>query len=118
VFFPFTFFDAFHFCLSISGLRQDIFKGRVTPLEAAGIVGLFSLFNIFGRLFWSSISDLVGRWGVYTGFFVAGMGLYACVPVTGHAGNFPAFFVVVAVIVSMYGGGFAVSHALEEVQGE
>lgn len=98
-------------------MRQDIFKGRVTPLEAAGIVGLFSLFNIFGRLFWSSISDLVGRWGVYTGFFVAGMGLYACVPVTGHAGNFPAFFVVVAVIVSMYGGGFAVSHALEEVQG-
>lgn len=35
-----------------------------TPQMAAGIIGLLSLFNIGGRLLWSTFSDHIGRWAV------------------------------------------------------
>lgn len=90
-----------------SPMIQDIFQGTITPTTAGAIVGLWSLFNIFGRIFWSSLSDKLGRWTLYSLFFVVGIILYACVPSAGHAHNFPGFFVCTSIIVSMYGGGFA-----------
>src|SRR5882724_1592890 len=70
-----------------SPMIQEIFSGRVTPAAAAGFVGLLSLANMAGRIFWSSLSDYVGRRAVYATFFLLGAILYARVPATGHMGS-------------------------------
>jgi MFS family permease len=74
---------------------------------AAGFVGLLSLANMGGRFFWSSLSDRIGRKGVYGVFFLLGAVLYALVPATGRAGSVALFVLGYVVIISMYGGGFA-----------
>ncbi len=90
-----------------SAMSQQMFPGRVTPVAAAGFVGLMSLFNMGGRFFWASISDIVGRKNTYFAFFVLGTVLYALVPSTGQGGNLTLFILCFLVIISMYGGGFA-----------
>jgi MFS family permease len=90
-----------------SAMIQEMFPGSITVSAAAGFVGLLSLANMAGRFFWSSISDYIGRKAVYATFFLLGAGLYAVVPSTGRAGSIVLFVVGYAVIMSMYGGGFA-----------
>jgi len=90
-----------------SAMSQEMFKGKVTAVAAAGFVGLFSLFNMLGRFFWSSTSDYIGRKNTYFIFFALGAVLYALVPHTGAIGSVALFVVCYAVIFSMYGGGFA-----------
>jgi MFS family permease len=79
----------------------------VTPAAAAGFVGLISLFNMVGRFFWASTSDLIGRRNTYMVFFLLGIFLYALVPTFGHMGSIPLFVAAFCIILSMYGGGFA-----------
>lgn len=74
---------------------------------AAGLVGLISLFNSVGRLFWASVSDWIGRKNTYFTFFVLGTALYLLMPTLGHMAAAGLFVLVVCVILSMYGGGFA-----------
>lgn len=88
-----------------SPMIQDMFK--VTPGAAAGFVGLLSIANMAGRFIWSSTSDFTGRKGVYCIYFILGAILYCAVPWTQGTGNLVLFIVVTAVIISMYGGGFA-----------
>ena len=88
-----------------SPMIQDMFK--VTPAAAAGYVGLLSLCNLGGRFFWSSISDLTGRKGIYVIYFVLGALLYASVPWIQGQGNVTLFVIVTGLILTMYGGGFA-----------
>ena len=90
-----------------SVMIQEIFKGTVTPAAAAGFVGLLSLFNMGGRFIWSSASDFLGRKNTYFVFFVLGAILYATIPTMGMLGNMGMFILLYAVIMSMYGGGFA-----------
>jgi hypothetical protein len=90
-----------------SPMIQEIFSGRVSPAAAAGFVGLLSLFNMGGRFFWASISDHLGRRNTYMIFFLLGIVLYAAVPSLGHLGSITLFVAAFAVILSMYGGGFA-----------
>jgi MFS family permease len=90
-----------------SAMSQEMFPGRVTPLAAAGFVGLMSLFNMIGRFFWASTSDIIGRKNTYFCFFVLGTLLYAAVPHTGSIGSVALFVLCFLVIISMYGGGFA-----------
>lgn len=90
-----------------SVMIQEMFKGRVDAAAAAGFVGLLSLFNMVGRFFWSSASDYLGRKQTYFVFFAIGALLYGTVPTSGGAGNLPLFVVLYALIMSMYGGGFA-----------
>jgi MFS family permease len=90
-----------------SAMSQEMFKGRVTAIAASGLVGLFSLFNMGGRFFWSSTSDYIGRKATYFIFFALGTALYATVPYAGAIGNVALFVLCYAVIFSMYGGGFA-----------
>jgi MFS family permease len=40
-----------------SAMSQEMFRGQVTAVAASGFVGLFSLFNMAGRVVWSSTSD-------------------------------------------------------------
>ena len=90
-----------------SPMIQEIFRGRVTPGEAAGFTGLLSLFNIGGRFFWASLSDKIGRPVTYTIFFVLGMALYSLAPFAGNTGSLALFVAIFCVILTMYGGGFA-----------
>ena len=90
-----------------SAMSQEMFPGRITPLAAAGFVGLMSLFNMIGRFFWASTSDAIGRKNTYFVFFVLGMALYAVVPTAGGIGSVTLFVLCFLVIISMYGGGFA-----------
>ncbi len=90
-----------------SAMSQEMFPGRVTPLAAAGFVGLMSLFNMAGRFFWASTSDIIGRKSTYFCFFVLGAILYAFVPTTGGIGSIALFVLAFLIIISMYGGGFA-----------
>jgi MFS family permease len=90
-----------------SAMSQEIFPGRVTVVAAAGFVGLLSIFNMLGRFFWASTSDLIGRRNTYFCFFILGIVLYALVPSTGAIGSVGLFVACFVVILSMYGGGFA-----------
>jgi len=92
-----------------SPMIQEMFKGRIGAVAAGGFVGLLSIFNMAGRFFWSSVSDYIGRKATYFTFFVLGALLYFFLPRTGAAGlNSVALFVAgSAIVISMYGGGFA-----------
>jgi MFS family permease len=90
-----------------SPMIQEIFAGRVTPAAAAGFVGLLSLFNMAGRFVWAATSDYLGRRTTYTIFFLLGIALYSLVPTFGSLGSIGLFVGAFAVIISMYGGGFA-----------
>jgi MFS family permease len=90
-----------------SPMIQEIFKGAVTASAAAGFVGLLSLFNIGGRIFWASLSDYIRRKPTYTIFFILGGVMYASIPFAGRIGSVPLFVACALVILTMYGGGFA-----------
>ena len=90
-----------------SPMIQEIFAGRVTPAAAAGFVGLLSLFNMAGRFFWASTSDYLGRRNTYMVFFVLGIILYSLIPTIGELGSITLYVSAFAIILSMYGGGFA-----------
>ena len=70
-----------------SAMSQEMFPGRITPVAAAGFVGLMSLFNMGGRFFWASTSDYIGRRNTYFVFMVLGFILYCLVPYTGSIGS-------------------------------
>jgi len=106
-----------------SPMLQEVFGARLLGAEsvttittaqrmaivaaAAGLVGLISLFNSLGRIFWASLSDKLGRKNTYYAFFILGIILYCLLPTWGHLGV-PALFVLsICIILSMYGGGFA-----------
>jgi MFS family permease len=90
-----------------SPMIQEMFQPRVNAAAAAGFVGFISLFNLLGRFFWASVSDFIGRKNTYTVYFVLGTLLYCLVPALGRSGHLALFVVAVAVIFTMYGGGFA-----------
>jgi MFS family permease len=107
-----------------SPLLQEVFGGRLIGVTAsfdqlnpaqlsaiaaiaAGFTGLLSLFNIMGRLFWSSLSDQIGRQATYMVFFLIGLTLYASIPWTASDGDLTLFVAFFCIILSMYGGGFA-----------
>ena len=84
---------------------QEMFG--VAAAAAAGFVGLLSLFNMVGRIFWASSSDALGRKRTYMIFFALGAVLYALTPSFGHWHALVLFVLAYGVILSMYGGGFA-----------
>lgn len=76
----------------------------MTTIQAAALVGVLGLFNGAGRLGWASISDYLGRPHTYTTFFAIQIILFALLPFTTNA----LFFqIMLAVIYTCYGGGFA-----------
>ncbi len=90
-----------------SPMIQEMFKGRVAASAAAGFVGLLSLFNMGGRFGWSSLSDRIGRKRTYGVFFTLGPVLYVTLPFAGRIGSVILFAAAAALIITMYGGGFA-----------
>jgi MFS family permease len=106
-----------------SPMFQDVFGARLVGVTsvaaltvaqkaaivaaAAGLVGLISLFNSLGRIFWASLSDKVGRKNMYYMIFVIGIVVYGLLPTWGHLGMPVMFVLSICVILSMYGGGFS-----------
>jgi MFS family permease len=60
-----------------------------------------------GRFAWSSASDLTGRKVIYCVYFILGAVLYLMIPFAQRINHVGLFVVVTAIIISMYGGGFA-----------
>ena len=92
-----------------SPMIQDFFRGEAGPAAAVGFVGLLSILNMAGRFLWASTSDVIGRKATYFAFLLLGPLLFFVLPLTSsaHANSIPFFVVGAAVIISMYGGGFA-----------
>ena len=93
-----------------SPMLQEVFAGKligVASTMGAGFAALLSLSNIAGRIFWASLSDVLGRKRTYFIFFALGTVLYALAPSAGRLGNVALFVAVFCVILTMYGGGFA-----------
>jgi len=88
-----------------SKMCSDMFG--VSAAVGGGFAGLLSLFNMGGRFVWSSVSDYIGRKAVYSIYFLLGAVLYCAVPWTQSSQNKVVFVIVTAVIITMYGGGFA-----------
>jgi MFS family permease len=106
-----------------SPMLQDVFGAKLagvdstvalTPAQkgaivaaAAGLVGLISLFNCLGRIFWASLSDKIGRKTMYFTIFVLEIILYCLLPTWGHLGLPVMFVASICIIMTMYGGGFS-----------
>ena len=88
-----------------SPMMQDMFAR--TPEQAATMLSVIAGFNAFGRIFWSTLSDWLGRRSVFLLFFAVQAGLFAAIPALGAGGHWGLFQVAVVVIFTMYGGGFA-----------
>jgi MFS family permease len=88
-----------------SDMCQEMFG--VSVAVGAGFAGLLSIFNLAGRFFWSSTSDFIGRKAVYCIYFILGAALYCVLPWTQEGQRRVLFVAATAVIISMYGGGFA-----------
>ena len=85
---------------------QEVFGG-LSASAAAAFVAILGFFNMGGRPLWASISDLIGRRATFTAFLVIGPLLFVAVPLAGRSGNLILFVACFAVIMTMYGGGFA-----------
>ena len=92
-----------------SPMIQDFFRGHILAVAAGGFVGLLSIFNMGGRFVWAAISDYIGRKTTYAIFFLLGAVLFFTLPLmrSDHLNSVPLFVTLAAVIISMYGGGFA-----------
>jgi MFS family permease len=88
-----------------SPMMQDMF-GR-TPVQAAAVVSMISLFNAGGRFMWASGSDYIGRRNTYTIFFVVQVMLFLLIPGLAARGQWLLFQISLFIIFTMYGGGFA-----------
>jgi MFS family permease len=88
-----------------SPMMQDMFKR--TPLQAAAVVSLISVFNAGGRFLWASGSDYIGRRNTYTIFFVVQFVLFLLIPGLAARGSWGLFQASLFVVFTMYGGGFA-----------
>ena len=85
-----------------SPMAQEI--TGVTVAAAALIVGVMGVFNGAGRLIWASISDYIGRPNVYTIFFAIQIVVFAVLPAVT---NEYLFAILLFIMISCYGGGFA-----------
>ncbi|WP_298287478.1 OFA family MFS transporter [uncultured Lutibacter sp.] len=87
---------------SASPILQE--KLNYSPMEAAAMVGFIGIFNGLGRLFWSSLSDYLGRITIYILFFAFQIVAFYLLPVLAYE---LLFLATLFTIISMYGGGFA-----------
>lgn len=89
--------------ISVASPMAQEYTG-LTPVAAATMVGIMGLFNGVGRIGWASFSDLIGRPAMYSIFFGIQIIAYFLLPGITNA---LLFQVLIFVILSCYGGGFA-----------
>lgn len=93
--------------LGFADIKKDEVMVAAAAAVGAGFVGLISLFNIFGRFFWASSSDVLGRKRTYIIFFTLGALLYVTASQMAGLKALAMFVACFCIIASMYGGGFA-----------
>ena len=76
----------------------------MTPAAAASLVGIIGIFNGGGRIAWSTISDYFGRAQTYILFFIIQIIAFYILAETNNALTFQ---VLILLIITCYGGGFA-----------
>ena len=85
-----------------SPMAQEVIK--MTPLEAASMVGIIGLLNGGGRIAWSTLSDYIGRRNTYVLFFaIQIVAFYMLASVTDSF----MFQALIFIIITCYGGGFS-----------
>jgi len=82
-------------------LFQELTK--VTAIVAAGMVGIVSIGNALGRVFWAWISDLISRRATFVVIFIVQLALFWLLP-SLHTTS--TVVLVSFVILMCYGGGF------------
>ena len=75
----------------------------MTAISAASMVGLISIFNGLGRVFWAWVSDFLGRSRVYFLLYVIQVIIFFSLP---EIHNLTLFSIAFAIIGLCYGGGF------------
>ena len=88
-----------------SPMMQDMFHR--TPVQAALVVSIISLFNAGGRFLWASGSDYIGRRNTYLVFFVTQFVLFLLIPGLASSSSWILFQIALFIVFTMYGGGFA-----------
>jgi OFA family oxalate/formate antiporter-like MFS transporter len=76
---------------------------HMTPIAAAGMVGVISIFNGAGRVFWAWVSDSIGRARVYLLLYAIQAVIFFALP---RMTSVALFSIALAVIGLCYGGGF------------
>ncbi len=102
----------------LSPLAQDYYKplvdasltgeALVKKLAAMGglVVAISAIFNGLGRLFWASMSDKIGRKGVFGTMFASQAIIYILIAM-GILSNYWVFLIAACYLLACYGGGFA-----------
>jgi OFA family oxalate/formate antiporter-like MFS transporter len=91
--------------ISIISQESPMFQeiGKASVVVAAGMVGIASIGNAVGRIFWAWISDTITRRWTFVTMFLLQVGLFWILPGTSSA----AILTILSFIVLMcYGGGF------------
>ena len=91
--------------ISLISQEAPIFQelGHVTAAVAAGMVGIVSIGNAFGRVFWAWVSDMITRKATFFVMFVIQVALFWVFP--GLATVF-SLTLLAFVVLMCYGGGF------------
>jgi OFA family oxalate/formate antiporter-like MFS transporter len=94
-------------CAGISIISQEapIFEEltAVTAVAAAGMLGVASIGNAFGRVFWAWASDLITRRATFVVMFVVQAFLFWFLP---NIATVSMMTIVTFVVLMCYGGGF------------
>ena len=85
-----------------SPLAQEVIGMSTTG--AAMMVGIMGLFNGVGRIFWSALSDYIGRPLTYTLFFLLQIIAFYALTFTSSSWLFSA---LIYLVMTCYGGGFS-----------
>jgi OFA family oxalate/formate antiporter-like MFS transporter len=91
--------------ISLISQESPIFQelSKASAIAAAGMVGIASIGNAVGRIFWASISDAITRRWTFTAMYVTQVFLFWFLPGTSSV---VALTVLSFIILMCYGGGF------------
>jgi MFS transporter, OFA family, oxalate/formate antiporter len=91
--------------ISLISQESPLFQqlARVSTVVAASMVGVVSIGNAFGRVFWAWASDSITRRATFMVMFLAQAALFWALPSISSAGTVT---VIAFVILMCYGGGF------------
>jgi OFA family oxalate/formate antiporter-like MFS transporter len=91
--------------ISIISQEAPMFQefAKVTAIAAAGMVGIVSIGNALGRVFWAWASDGLGRKITFVAMFLVQTGLFLLLPGLHTAATVT---LVGFIILMCYGGGF------------
>lgn len=91
--------------ISVISQESPIFQelAKVTVIVAAGMVGIVSIGNAFGRVFWAWISDIITRRFAFVVMFLLQVILFWVLPTITSA---TLLTILSFIILMCYGGGF------------